>query len=286
MAITLNNYIPDIFIAGGLPYKGHSADEVVYHNAAFTFDDEDVNIIVKSSDTHVYYLAAHAKDFPGKYPCGTSLASALPGMPLHQGDGLYTYTIGVMLACVSVKTSNNVKELKSFLVSNDMAEKYANDNNLKIYNTNNNPPIEWKGYRLAQLQKDRGIIKGSLMIGSFIALPLIIIWIFIASEVSHITNSSNTIKNKVKEVMVKNINNIKFALLSSPIDKFLGEITNIGVVVTKNKGFVEVYKVEGGESFWIINLPEWVVASEYSHLNGKLKVTNSNNRITVKKGGL
>lgn len=105
----MNLFTPAILIGGRIPVKKGYEREAVFHAAAGLLDTDRIQFMMRVQDGHAWYLAAPAAEFGSHVMCGTPLEAALPGSPLHRGDGAYIVELSGSLRMVVVTTGEKLK---------------------------------------------------------------------------------------------------------------------------------------------------------------------------------
>lgn len=273
-------YIPEIFVAGAVPYGSQNPLEVAYHNISSLLDDEDINLITSTYEGLVYFIGAHSRDFVGAVGSEMPLACALPSIKEHSGDGVYTYPTGLMYAVIVKKGGT----MRSFTAKKEVVEEYANSNKLPVYPAEYYEPIkwQWQGYRLHSLNQSRKIGKSALNIGSFIAVFFALLWVSLSAAESHFNKQSNKVQGEIVKDMQSAVSFLQ-ANSYHKMENYFSDIQRLSVAARKNKGVINIYKLNGGNITWELKFPAWVTASAYSHLGDNLKVENTGSEIIVRK---
>ncbi len=104
MDTTLERFVPRSVIAGRVPAaKGYPRHESVVADAAKCLDNEALQLTFVEVNGEFFYIASRASDFTGtKGRLANPLAVALPGVPGHQGDGLYVANRATSGMCTAV----------------------------------------------------------------------------------------------------------------------------------------------------------------------------------------
>mgnify|MGYP001618070972 CR=1 FL=1 len=274
----LKHFTPDVFIAGSFQHKGHDPLEAAYHNASYALDDEDIRLVVSSDKENVYFLAAHGKDFIGHEGCGTTLANALPGIAGHKAEGVYITTSGSLCMCIAVSNQG----ISAFTSPPEGMRGYASLHKLPSIDTEDMKAVEWIGYRTETLSDLRTFSDRSIKYGSFCVFFFSLLWIALSFLVGYYSNNVDGIKQKL-QVNAKQVATALNTNVAHPAEIFLAEIQKIGSVAAKNKGNIDVYRVEADKVTWEIRLPDWVPASEYQHLGNVTVAHEGKKIIRVKK---
>lgn len=111
--------VPPSLIAGRVPIvRGARPDEAAYNTASLALDSEQIALISSVENGFVYYLACLAADLASA-PRGSTclLAAALPGLPGHRGQGVYSVDQGGLVACLML----DPRGLRSFIGEPEVA---------------------------------------------------------------------------------------------------------------------------------------------------------------------
>lgn len=155
-------YTPDRVIARMLPctQQGDAA-ETAYWDAVQLLQHEEIWVVARWHAGQVAFIAAPGDRFqPDGNPARTALAQALPGHPLHRGDGGYgTSLVNGVQAVVVVKNGT----LQMSLGSEREVQRFASDCGVRMVTADPEAAEEWTPYRLAQMRHQR---KAALMIAT------------------------------------------------------------------------------------------------------------------------
>lgn len=274
----MESFVPDVYIAGTVPYGSQDPLEAAYHAAASSLDDEDIRLIISLENGVVYFLAAHSKDFPLGAQCGTPLANALPNSPGHKGDGKYILTAGTY----SLVVEKEGGKLKSFVVKTEKIQSLLKGDNEKVFSVDDMPLLEWEGYRAKRTDEARKAVSMAVRAGVLFFLVLFLMYITLSMAEGYFAGKAAASKRKVEDNLQKVAEQVQSNTLH-PVERHLNEIYRISMVVMKAGGNIEVYKAEDGKITWSAKLPKWVSAGDYSELGSNLKTELAGEKIIIKK---
>ncbi|WP_370260688.1 hypothetical protein [Limnobacter sp.] len=269
MAASYQKSIYANLIAGRLPVGSGSAQKVVMNHAYAILGSNRLHCYCLERAGYVYFFAIesiHLASEPGfKLP----LVDALPGMPLHRGDGIYTvngpdYAAALIIEAGSVRLLCQEPELlKDYLAGLD----------LRITEL---PATA--GQSLSSIpQAIHGIterVSGFILKASYGVLLLSGVTFVGAQAATAYTQSKNIDGLNPKAVENDLNTTLKKLSVQQPLARQLSRIQKVSSTVVRSGGWIERYhlKGEGHEQFEVV-LPSWV-SQDYLDALGRDVVTD------------
>lgn len=273
----MRNICPDYIIAGALPLAPGMSDEeareAAYHNAAVVLDDEDVMLIASRHEDTAYYLAAHSRDFIYSPEAGCSLANALPGMPNHQGEGIYLFEMSDRFYAVETR-SNNVSAC--WIKREELClPRYEG-----AYHADTMTIIPWEGFRLKKLMEQRRTAKRALDGAVLVLSTCAVLLLFLAGMEGYATRKTAAIKSSIEQ-SIQAASAIIEQNAGHPIEGNLHEIQKLSEIAES----ITKYSVTNGQISWVARIPKWVSAAEYEKYGPGLKKEVEGDFLVIRKGG-
>jgi hypothetical protein len=272
------DFTPVKFVAGCVNTT-RNARESAWHAAVGALDTEAVKLIVSEHKGKTWYVAAPSCDFASYPDAGSSLASALPGAPGHQGAGAYIGLIaGRQTGAIIIPAEGPPM---SFAGEREEAEEFARIHGASIYEASEVSP--WEGYEEALARESRRLSRVAMNVGVAAAIPIFAIWIALGAA----SGWSNARIDKLQGDIDHNVMSMVAAVnanMDSPARASLQEIQALAAKVLAAKGVIPIYQIKNGQTSWEMLLPQWVNEDYYKQF-GKVSVSlRDDNRVSVTKG--
>lgn len=266
-------HTPIGFVAGRIP-SVRDPWESAWHAASSALETREVKLIVSNQGGSTWYLAAPARDFASYPDAGSSLAAALPGMPGHMGSGAYIAQAADRQTGVVLLENDGM--LRVFVGEREEAVEFSKQYKARIVDAGATAPVEWEGYHQALERLSRKTTKLAINVGVFAAIPIFALWIGLSAFSSwsnvRIDKAQSDLDRGV-QTMITTVN----ANLDSPVRHHLMEIQTLANRVAKARPLacttspcqmpsIPIYQVKNGQTYWELDLPQWVTPGFYSDL--------------------
>lgn len=286
------SFVPPSIVAGSVNVaSGSDPAHVAYNSACLALDSERVCLIFSTHDRMVHYIAGLASDFSSSSPnVATMLATSLPGMAHHEGDGCYQANLdlaGDIVACVACKDGR----VYSFVGTPSRAERFPaaigglalplikiSDSDDRIQDI----PV-WKPHSEREREDNKRLLRLS---GIFLfAVNVVMGLIWVASSITQGISESklNDITGEATRSMTSLVNAMAPA---SYKHEAWNEYQSVASFAMDHKGKMEHFELKDGQIAWSMSVPIFVTGGEINHAFKGVTVTESGDKILIKKGGI
>lgn len=245
---TVHEFTPRSFLGGFIRVQEGEKRfrDATWHAAAVALDTDAVRLICARDKEGVYYLAAAAGDFANHPDAASVLGAALPGVPGHEGDGVYCCDLGGNVVA-SVRKAAQV--LETYIGERRDAERFAGDGPVFWPQT----PARWVGHREMQSRASQAVIHRVSIMAGVLSVVLVAVGgvarygtARVGQDVDHIRETLLLLQQVAAERLQK-----------MPPNPFQ-EYRRIGNEVVVREGTLRRFDANGGEVNYVAELPAWV----------------------------
>lgn len=245
---TVHEFTPRSFLGGfvRVPEGEKRYRDATWHAAAVALDTDAVRLICARDRDGVYYLAAPAGEFANHPDAASVLGTALPGMPGHEGDGVYCCDLGGNVVA-SVRKAAQV--LETYIGERRDAERFAGGGSVFWPQT----PARWVGHREMQSRASQAVIHRVAIVAGVLSVVLLAV----GGVARYGTARIGQDVNRIRESLLLQQQTTAEQLRKLPPNPFL-EYRRIGNEVVVREGTLRRFDANGGEVSYAAELPAWV----------------------------
>jgi len=285
------SFVPPSIVAGSVNVAG-GADpaQVAYNSACLALDSERVCLIFSAQGRLVHYIAGLASDFSSSSPNVTSiLATGLPGMRHHQGEGCYRVNIGPggdMIACVACKDGR----VYSFVGAPSRAERFPAaiggvdipiiDLSASDARTQDIPV--WKPHSEREREDNKRLLRYSAIFLFAVNCIMALTWIASAITQGVSEGKLHSIAEEAQQSMGSLI--VKLAPAAYKHEAW-NEYQSVAAFAMDHKGKLEHFELKDGQLAWRISVPSFVTGGEINSTFKGINVTEDGDNLIIRKGG-
>ena len=241
-------------LAGRLPVSNANAYEVVFNHVYGLTGQKNLHAFVHVHKGFVYFFAVESAALTSSPVVNLPFAEYLPGMPKHQGDGVYTLVDEGFAASMWIEGSG----LRLVCNSEDVLEESLRETELTVI-----PMRDGEGPFLRSMPQlvlglsetlGRWVMRLSLTMIAFSALTAVglqtakvVSWSEVSTETDELV-----VERKLNETL-KQLN------VQQPLARQISRVQRVSATAVRAGGWIDSYLLTGerDESFEVV-LPSWV----------------------------
>jgi hypothetical protein len=258
---------PEVMV-GGVTAQGesHALLEPVWHGLASALRSEHVRFITSQDGVRVWFIGARDQDFDGAGEHTTRLACALPGHPLHRGEGAYLDMSGASPAMALVQNG----QLSVRTGSRESLERMAAGKDLPVYEAPAEATQAWDSLPALEARHAFKLFSAWIQVG--VAL---LIFAGALGLLSLVQTDKVLARTETVEVFASTLRSQLLEAVSTanqnPLSSQLARLQRVQALVLKYDGaYIKRWALEKNEPVFEVVLPLYVRAEDYRELGPKV----------------
>lgn len=279
-------FTPDEAIAGRIRVpRGIPPTDAAYQVAARALDCERIclSIVVESDGEHVGYLAAPAAAFASRGGSAFSpLLAALPGAPGHCGAGVYSVRTPLGRCGALVADDGRIS---TFAGDRDSIRSAAEIHGVKLVEVDDDealaptvPAMAWMPHQALVEARNERRDRAALFGGSGLAIAACLAWVALSFGAGFAGTSSGA--SPISVAVASPVVDLQSLKAGDGAAATLRHFLEVGDLARQTQGLVRIYRVDGKETRFALELPAWVTRTQIESL-GPSKVSASAKGVLV-----